>query len=928
MMSPIKKNIQEAFKRACSSITNGDALLERVFSSSHFVAQYCQKHPNVLLGFIERGELQRDYSQREYQKKLKEQLHNIQDEASLMKVLRHFRQQALVRIAWRDITDDATVLQTLTELSWVAECCLQQALNLLDKWQQEIWGVPTGRDSGQSQRLVVIGMGKLGGCELNFSSDIDLIFTYPEQGETQKGRKTIDNEQYFIRLGQSLIKVIDSITEDGFVYRVDMRLRPFGQQGRLALSFDSMEQYYQAHGRQWERYALLKARPVAGDIDKGRLCLGNLLPFIYKRYLDFEMIDSLRQMKQGIARKAKQKDYVNNIKLGPGGIREAEFIVQVVQLIHGGKIPALQIRSFLLALESIVKHDLFTKKNADRLKEAYLFLRKTENRLQQYQDQQTHFLPKNKSQFLQMARSLGFVDAETFSNTLDVHRNAVTSIFLELFSSNQQHAGSQTKLSDLALLLVGNEEDIQQELHQILADYYDDAEAATHLLLKFRLSTLPLLTERGQHIIEQLMPRVLQQCADVEIDPVVSLQRILTLIKSISRRPNYLSLLLETPVALEQAIFCCSQSAWLADQLSRFPLLLDTLIDSRQLTIALSKEYFCQGLESALQHIDRNDIEQFMECLRHYKHQQVFQIAIQSLFNNYPVIETAEYLTGLAEAILDKTLGFSFSEALLREKMLPIPLSSSGICVVAYGKVGGFEMGYGSDIDIIFLYDNDRCVLEGAQIARLVRRFMHMLTAYTASGVLYDMDMRLRPEGKSGLLATTIVAFEAYQLNKAWVWEHQALIRARPITGDKSVFKAFENIRKQVLGQRRDETLLREEVLKMRDKMRVQLDKSSDNFFDLKQGEGGLVDIEFVVQFFVLKYAADFPEIIESSSMLILIKSLETQKILSKDTAKNLAQAYRYYRSWANVLNLQGEKALLCREQKFDSEVDFLSLIA
>lgn len=912
-------------EKTLSRISKGTEVWKQVSQASQFVRDIVSRHPDWLEHLIDDGLLDRDLQENDLCQALNQCLEGVSDEKQMMSRLRQFRHQHLLRIAWRDIAGHTSVAQTLKELSWLAEACIDVSLQWLHEQLRSRFGQPLGRESGQPQSLIVLGMGKLGGQDLNFSSDIDLIFTYPDQGQTQGGMRCLSNEEYFIRLGQKLIQTLDQVTEDGFVYRVDMRLRPFGQQGRLALSFDAMEQYYQAHGRTWERYALLKARPVAGDIPSGLQLLRQLRPFIYRRYLDFGMLDGLRRLKQAIADTARSEQERNDLKLGPGGIREVEFVVQSWQLVYGGRYPDLQTSRIMEAMRVAVQYQLVTPEDADTLQKAYYFLRQAENRLQQYQDRQIHHLPDDKPARLRIAVSMGYGTIEAFESQLDQHRAEVSRHFEATFGDTSDQLSEERgkdRYSRFWTLIETADITTDTALEDDLAAF----SAIQPRLQDFFLKISPLLSDSGRQGLRQLMPAVLEKISVLSEDQDEVLQRFLTMLKAISGRPNYLVLLAQNRHVLDFVFRCCRISRWLSRQMARHPFLLDSLIDHRQWLHDSDQDRLRADLVRIL--CGRDDMEDWMEGLRQFKLQQVFQIACQSIFSNQTVMQTATRLTSVAETILQEIFGRLWQELLDRSGQGGPDSNQSGLALIGYGKLGGREMGYASDLDLIVLYDPQLFCLEQSEGLRLVRRMMHVLSAYTHSGVLYEMDARLRPEGNSGLLMTSLQAFADYQKQRARLWEHQALLRARPVVGDVRVMQSFEKIRREVLTTiPQASEQLRDEILDMRRKMRENLDKSTDVRLDLKQGRNGMVDIEFLIQYWVLRSVTKCPQMLDETSMLGFLKVLTENGLIDQDKAEIVLGRYQWLRQQANEMALQEQPAILPIEKDDSLSISILDWI-
>jgi len=836
-------------------------------------------------------------------------------------VLRQFRRIQMVRIIWRDLAGTAPLSETLEDLSALADICVDQALRLLYDWAIAKHGTPVDEE-GNQQRMVVLGMGKLGARELNLSSDIDLIFAYPRSGEV-KGGRYLSNEQFFTRLGQQLIKAIGTQTVDGFVFRVDARLRPFGDSGPLAMSFDAIEEYYHSQAREWERYAMIKARVVSGGAEAREELSAMLRPFVYRRYLDYGAIESLRDMKRMISGEMHKRGMDANIKLGPGGIREIEFIGQAFQLIRGGRDPDLQIRPILQVLEVLGSKDLLPEYVVQELTQAYEFLRLVENRLQAWQDRQTHLLPDDGLARLRLARSMGFDDWESFYAVLEQHRARVQGHFDMVFAAPQAEEEPKEKPLQ-ALWRQHLDEDRSIE---ILAEsgFQGAAADAIQMLEQFRSShAFRGQGERGQQRMDQLMPLLLEAVA-ATADPKLVLGRVLKLLESIAQRTSYLALLVESPLGLSQLVRLESASPWIASQLTRHPILLDGLLDPRQLYSPLKREELENELDTLMSAVDQDDTEEQMERLRQFLQSNKLRVAAADVTDVIPLMVVSDYLTEIGEVITGRVLEQVWSYLVARHgHPSGNSGSSTGFTVIAYGKMGGIELGYGSDLDLVFIHgnsdpnamtDGDRQIANDLFFARLGQRLIHMLTARTASGILYEVDMRLRPSGNSGMLVSSLDAFDEYQNKMAWTWEHQALLRARPIAGDPVVAERFQQIRRAVLSQKRDPYSLCREVVEMREKMRSSLDKSTQDQFDLKQGVGGIADIEFMVQYAVLRWAHSYPDLLDWTDNIRLLDGLAKYELFAQAEVESLADAYRSFRSASHRLILQEKPALVSQNE-------------
>ncbi len=876
--------------------------LKRVWEASDYVVQSCMRTPPLLLSLHASVVLERSFSAGEMNQLLAEQLDTAMDELALQKQLRLFRRQQMVRIIWRDLAGLAPLDETLEDLSELADVTIQQALAKLYGWAVEKWGRPYG-ESGAEQELVVLGMGKLGARELNLSSDVDLIFTYPEVGETD-GVRPQSNEQFFTRLCQQLIKAINTTTADGFVFRVDTRLRPFGDSGPLVLSFDAMEVYYQANAREWERYAMIKARVVAGSEPVAQELQEMLRPFVYRRYIDFGSIESIRDMKRMISQELKRKGMVDNVKLGPGGIREIEFIGQAFQLIRGGRDPDLQIRPILPVLSRLAEKKWLTSEAVAELTVAYEFLRLVENRIQAWQDRQTHLLPADELGRLRMARSMGFTQWEAFYIVLEQHRKRVQSHFDDVFAVSREEERSP----DHPLLSLWEGQLESGRVAGCLKQFgFSDAGPVLVLLDKFRAShACRALGPRGRARFNELMPQLLEQVGKIDW-PEVTLERIFKILEAIARRTAYIALLVENPPALIQLVHLVSISPWIAKQITQHPLLLDELLDSQRLFSPQDRDALEAELQALMNAVPEDDLEQRMERLRQFTQSNMLRVAAADLTGAIELMVVSDYLTEIAEAVTGQVLKQAWRDIVLRHgEPQDIIGRDTGMLVIGYGKMGGVELGYGSDLDMVFLHGNTnqnamtngpKPVANDVFYARLGQRMIHMFATRTPSGLLYEVDMRLRPNGKSGMLVSAIDAFEQYQKSEAWTWEHQALLRARVITGDEVLARQFSAIRRNVLTQERDSAVLQTEIRDMREKMRASLDESTQELFDIKQGQGGIADIEFMVQYAILRWAHDYPDLLDWTDNISLLERLEQYQLLDAGVVESLAETYRSLRA-------------------------------
>lgn len=909
-------SIPDSWEKALSAYPELQAEAVQVLSGSDFVNQWGQRQQIQLDELLATGSLLATQSSSDFANILKTMLVSVADENALQKQLRYFRQQQMVRIIWRDLAGWADLAETMADLSAMADVCIEQSLSILHQWQTALYGRPCDED-GNEQQLVVLGMGKLGAGELNLSSDIDLIFTYPEEGETREGRKTLSNEEFFTRLGRKLIQALDNQTADGFVFRVDMRLRPFGESGALASSYEAMEEYYQTQGREWERYAMIKARAITGTAEARKALSDMLRPFVYRRYLDYGMFDSLREMKSMIAGQLHRRGMEDNIKLGAGGIREIEFIGQVFQLIYGGRDKPLQQRPILTILDCLAERSVLSDYAVNELKQAYVFLRRTEHRIQAWADQQTHVLPQETEARLRLANSMGFDSWESFYQTLWQHRQQVHDHFSQLLAAPQ--AEDEAATNNISLLNAGEEEKLDYLSECGYQQPQDCLEVLDKLLEQHVCRNLG---QTGRQRLEKLLPLLVQAAASSD-NPDETLPRLMPLLESIMRRSAYMSLLVENPLALSQLVKLCAASPLISHQLARYPVLLDELLDPRSLYEVPARDELKKQLELFLASVDEDDLEQMMNRLREFRQIATLHVAAADVTDVLPLMRVGDQLSELAEIQLEKVLQLAWAHLVKRHGYPPAAKTddpaSCGFTILAYGKLGGLELGYGSDLDLVFIFDDSQ---EGTTdgykpvepmvfYTRLAQRMIHLLTTITPGGILYEVDMRLRPSGASGLLVSPLSGFADYQREEAWTWEHQALVRARCVGGDEALAAKVWQIREQVLAQSRDETALADKVREMRSKMRGQLDKTDSQLFDLKQGIGAITDIEFMVQYAVLAWSANLPELLVYTDNIRILEALVATGKLAQAEGDMLAEAYRFYRSEANHCVLQERPALI-----------------
>ncbi len=801
------------------------------------------------------------------------------------RLLRRYRHAESTRLVWRDVIAGDPVGSILAGSTALAESCLQIGLDALEAEFAQRSGMVRAAD-GSVQRLIVFGLGKLGGGELNFSSDVDLVYAYEHDGESDGARKLAASD-YFARLGQQLAKLLDEVTADGFCHRVDLRLRPFGNAGRVALSFAAMELYFQREGRDWERYAWQKARPVAGDLEAGERLLRTLRPFVYRRYLDFGALDGLRTMKAAIAAEVARKELADDIKRGPGGIREIEFLAQALQLIHGGREAALRQRSLLPVLDALVELGHMDAATSEELTQAYRFLRTLENRLQMLGDAQTHALPQEAVQRERIARGLGYDDWTALLQEVVAWRTRVSAEFGTLLAPRERVQGE----SDLSLYWRALPDDADAGALQDAG--YEAFEALHRSLVDFSRSPgVRDLSDGARVRLDRVLPSLLQLASNAS-QPDAVLRRLLPLLNTILRRASYLALLDEEAPALQRLVDALARSALLAERLGAHPLLLDELLDRRMSGDLPDRHAMQADCNAALR---EGDVEASLHALNEVRHALSFRLALALLDERCTAQECAARLAWLADAVVTAVLRVVLEEM----RAAHGEVAGARFAVLGYGSLGGEELGFGSDLDLVFLYDApDGAHSDGARpldasrwFARLGQKLVSLLGTGTGAGRLFEVDMRLRPDGNTGLLVSSLASFSDYQRVRAWTWEHQALVRVRGIAGDPGLIAAADGVRAEVLGRKRDVVQLIEDVSSMRRKMRAELDRSDAAIFDLKQGEGGLVDLEFLLQFLVLRDAASHPALLESRATPTLLDAALAAGSLADGVHANLHAAH------------------------------------
>ena len=861
------------------------------------------------------------------------------DTAAIMRELRRYRNRSLVKILWGQLIEKADLDEALRDLSTLADETIQTAVSCATTNLQDRFGKPA-TSNGEYAGLLVLAMGKLGGNELNFSSDIDLVFLHQASGDTD-GPKSVSANEYFVRLARQVVSLLDEVTEDGFVFRVDTRLRPFGDSGPPVVSFNSLESYLQQHGRSWERYAYIKARVIdMPGISRAATELQDRIirPFVFRKYLDYGVFESLRYMKSMIEEEVKRRDLANNIKLGPGGIREIEFIGQSMQLVRGGADLRFRQREIQTVLPLLVRSRTLTHEAATELLDAYRFLRRLENFLQAMRDKQTHDLPGDARDCARLALAMGAADWETLHADIEGHRAAVSRHFAAI--AFRDNGDDESRPATETLKMRWQAGGSASEWEQVLRDHGLGQPAELAGLIMDFVATTPeqQMDSEARHRLATFMPRFLGSLKDAH-DPATAFSRVMRIISQVIRRSAYIALLNENPPALGRLTALCERSAYLADTIARYPLLLDELLDPRIYSTSLGRAQMSNELAMRLSWGSGKDSERDIEILSQYQRATLFRIAVADISNGLPVMKVSDSLTDIAEVILQEALRLAYRD-LVEQYGEPCMETESGLRkagfgVVAYGKLAGLELSYRSDLDLVFLHDSrgesqqtngPKRIDNSMFFSRLARRLVHFLTTQTGTGSLYEIDMRLRPSGHSGLIVTSVEAFERYQEENAWTWEHQALLRSRAVAGSAAIARAFERIRAETLRNRVRRDSLREDVLKMRARMRQELDKSNDEHFDLKQGEGGIGDIEFMVQFLALRDAKAHPAVIHYPDNIRQLGTLAAAGSLDAATARQLQLIYQQYRLRQHRLVLDDRPALV-PDSEFEAERRFVTQV-
>jgi glutamate-ammonia-ligase adenylyltransferase len=819
---------------------------------------------------------------------------------ALAATLRHLRRDVLLHTLARDLTRAAALGEVMDAMTRLADLSIAAAVRCHAAELGATYGTPRNA-AGEAQELIVVGMGKLGGGELNVSSDIDLVFVYPEDGSTD-GRRSIENGEFFERLGRKVIAALHNVTADGYVFRVDMRLRPYGESGALVASFARLEHYLVTQGRAWERYAWLKARPLTGA-RHGELA-ELVEPFVYRKYLDYDAYEGLRGIHRQIRAQERREDYGRDVKLGRGGIREIEFVVQALQIVRGGREPGLRVRGTRAALATLAQRGLVAAPAAKVLADAYTLLREVEHRLQYRDDEQTQRLPAEPGELLALAQALDLPDAASLDARLRTMRGAVETQFDAVFGASEAPADA----AECFVTAWEEADDTGASADALRSAGFDDTAGLLARLREVRGSSRYLhLPATSRQRFDELVPALLAVAASERVPPATPQEvflRLLGLLEAVSRRSAYLALLIEHPPLVPRLTHLMGASAWAASYLTRHPILLDELLDARVLLEEPDWSAW-RGELARLMATHAGDTEQQMDALRHFRHAQSLRLLAQDLAGRLTVERLADHLSALADVILDATVHECWRQLCVHKGL---PLTEPAFAVIAYVRLGGKELGYASDLDLVFLYDAGADA-DGARerYMRLAQRVNAWLSSNTAAGQLYETDLRLRPDGDKGLMVSSFEGFARYQREHAWTWEHQALTRARFAAGDAELGARFEAEREAILRLPRETAKLATDIVDMRRRMAAgHPNRSAD--FDVKHDEGGMVDIEFIVQYLVLAHAHAYPELTANLGNIALLRMAGERNLVPAPLAEGAADAYREYRRLQHRVRLTGAR--------------------
>ena len=921
--NPLASRFEQDFETLADKVAGASIEKHRdeilsIWYASPFIRRVCLAQPQWLEELLSQGQLHTDCDFAQHAAQLESELHQATGIEHLQQILRSSRGRAYARIAWRDLQQYATEEQTLSELSAYAQICIDRTLSWCFEWLKS--RPHAGQfEQSMSNNIVVFALGKLGGGELNFSSDVDLVFAYvDEPAHSQDERAKAGS--FYLKLVQLLIKVLSQQTQDGFVFRVDTRLRPFGNSGALVPSLAGIDQYFQTTGRDWERYAWIRARAIAGNTDTGEQFLKDVSPFMYRRYHDYGVMQSLREMKVMVDRKAGQAANRDNLKIGQGGIREIEFVAQMFQLIYGGRDPDLRMRSTLEALAYLGGSSKLSGENVTELRSAYLFLRKAENCLQMREDQQVYSLPAKDPEREQYAYAMGFESWDALYGEYLDRTEKVSGIFHSLLLT--EHASPEELGKDFGdLALVWPQIHEESLCMEILTRHFDEDAKDIYRRLRGFEESVRQIEPVAEQRLERFFPVFLRDLSS-HSQATLILTRFLRILTKIVQRSTYIALLTENQDKLSKLLKLIEASQWVAQYIAAHPLLLDELLHSDNYDPPDLEEmqYQMQVLEQLQMLMDASgtNLEAYMERLREFKHAQVLRIAAADIVTDYPIMRVSDHLSWLADTCLKSATRKAYQD--LAEKhgeptrIVEGQAVNPELLIIEYGKLGGLELGYGSDLDVVFVHDGvdesgetdgERKLKNTVFFTRVVQRTIHLLTTTTASGKVFDIDTRLRPHGQSGAMVCSLATYADYLRNQAWLWEHQALIRARPVTSSKSLADTFQKLRKDLLCQARDIDEVRNSVIEMRDKIVAGHPSRNGEQFSLKKDRGGIVDIEFIVQFYVLSYANRHNEICVHTDNVRILDACAKAGLIQQESVEELKAIYIAYRKHLHQLSLQ-----------------------
>lgn len=899
----------------------------RVWAGSDFMMKTCIMQPDVLLDLFESGHILLEYPKGQYKVTLEILLKTVTNQTELEVILREFRCREMMRIAWRDLSMWATPIKTMNDLSRLADAIITLTNKMLFSWLCKKLGTPLDPDTKTIMPLLIIAMGKLGAFELNFSSDVDLIYCFPKEGQLAQGKSY---SQFYLQLARQLTSTLNTITQDGFVYRVDLRLRPYGSSGSLVCSIPALIDYYHTNGREWERYALVKARIVNYESLYSAALQNKLRQFVYRDYIDYSAIESLRQLQQKITLEVKKRNLENNIKRGPGGIREIEFISQTYKIIRGGRHFRLQDRNTIKSLILLREIRSISTEECNQLSNAYLFLRDVENKLQIFNDKQTHELPADTINQDRIAYAMRYSSWINFTTTLEKQRNCVQHWFDMLIAKpNLSSLNKQEKIFEKKFSCQWQQPEFYnaESINVIIQELgYSNPEETSHLIMTLHGYTkAQQLSKAAINQLNMLLPRLVILIGAID-DASNLFRRMLPLIEAIIKQSIYLVLLAENPIVLSQAIKLCSASPWIANELAQYPLLLDELLDPTTLYAPPTLKQLRFLLNKQLKSIATDDLKQKIQTVCFFKQTHTLKVAAAEVTGTLRLMRVSDYLTDIATVVVDKIRELILQDMLKKygSPTLPRNFRQHGFAIIAYGKLGGIELSYSSDLDLVFLHSklDPQAMTQGKNpisnqkfYTRLGQQIVKTLNQQYACGALYKVDLRLRPSGKAGLLVSSVAEFDNYQNSQAWNWEHQALVRSRPLCGAPAIGLQFSRIRENIMVQRRIANELKRHIVGMRTKMRDSKLKRAQNKFDLKQGVGGLVDIEFIAQYAVLRWSYEYPSLLEFPDNVRIFERVGMESLMRMKDVQTLTDAYKNYRSCLHRAALQNQSDMVDTEE-------------